>query len=373
MKTVDPMHLRSSVVTIDSAKLAKNWNLTKSLLPTTSRILPMVKANAYGHGDILIANVVSKLGAVGVGVADLGEAVSLRDRSFKGEILCMGPLSGECVEFGIDQDVILNIRSLEELKIMQDLQSRTSRPFRFHIKIDSGMNRWGFRSNEWEKAANEINKLSCGIPEGIYTHLCESNNPDQTFTKEQIKRFSHAVTIFEKILKKRLIRHCANSGGILHHPESHFDWVRPGVAMYGYPTLNGKELDYKPILKWKAQLFQVQQIEPGDTVGYNRTFRASRKMTLGVVGVGYGDGYQRGYASANIDYRGHHLKIVGIICMDALMVDLTNVPKPMVGEEVTLIGSESDSPTAWDLAHLTQTIPYEVLTRIQSRVPRVLQ
>lgn len=361
MKTTETF-MRSSRVILHAPSIQKNWEAIRSRIPEKTRILPMVKANAYGHGDILFANSVQKLGAVGVGVADLGEAVSLREKKYDGLILCFGPVTKHTPYYARSLDFISTIHGEEELSVLNSCASDT--PMRVHIKVDTGMNRWGFPQDSWTHAALELKNSKNLSIEGIYTHFAESNSPDHDFTRQQIERFNQAIQLFENTLGKRLIRHAANSSAIFNHPTSHFDWVRPGLALYGSaPSLS-------PVLEWKATICQIKKIATGDSVGYNRAFRAKTPQPIGIVGVGYGDGYLRSYADVGVFYAGQRRSILGIISMDALVVDLTNAPEARVGEEVTLIGRDPSMPTALDLALAAKTIPYEVFTCIQDRIPR---
>lgn len=368
---------RSSRVLISQRALQKNWTSLQNLLTPGTKILPIVKANAYGHGLLAISNLTQDLGAVGAGVADLCEAYELRHKGYKSLILSMGSISKDALDYASSNNIILTARSEEDLHVLKTYSFHPDQKIKLHIKLDTGMNRWGFSQTQWGTICETLKPLPNVSLEGIYTHFCEANNPDKSFTQAQLELFKLGIEHIEHFFGKRLIRHAANTGGILHHPESHFDWVRSGVGIYGYPTLNDKAAPFEPVLEWRATLLQIKKVAAGETIGYNRAYRVTKPMIVGTIGVGYGDGYQRSYQSVSILYKGTRLSILGIICMDALMVDLTPIQNPKVFDEVTLIGQAPGAITplaitALDIANQTQTIPYEILTRIQSRVPRII-
>lgn len=330
----------------------------------------MVKANAYGHGDFPIAQECMRLGAVGVGVADLDEAEHLRSQGFKGPILSFGILDEDTLQLAIKTRTWLTLHTLEEIEILCKSRLDLDNPIPVHIEIETGMHRLGLVEKDWGEAALKLFQIKGIEVHGIFTHFAESEHKDPTFTQSQILKFKKAISIFEKQGKRALIRHIANSGGILSHPKSHLDWIRPGIALYGYPPIDS-ESEFKPVLQWHAKLIQIKQIASGDSVGYNRTFRASQSMRIGTVAVGYGDGYHRSYKSVGVVYQGKRCPVLGLICMDLLMIDLTHVPNAKVGEEVLLLSQTPEmGPTALDLAKAMGSIPYEVLTSIHRRVQR---
>lgn len=354
---------RASRVTLSASALAHNWNLLGARLPAATGMLAMVKANAYGHGDVALARRVRALGAVGVGVADLGEALALRAGGYDGPILSMGLLTDEALAAARDQDLALTVHSAEECAWLADRGAAA----RVHIKIDTGMNRWGLRPDETAAAVDRLAGVPALRVEGVMTHLSESDT-DPDFTRKQLAAFARVAPLL-KARWPNVVRHAANSGAILSHPAAHLDWVRPGIALYGYPA-GAAAPEFRPVLEWRARIGQVKKIASGERVGYNRAFLAPGPMTVGTVGVGYGDGYQRNYAGIGIGYRGDTLRTVGAISMDALAVDLTRHPEARAGDEVVLIGGAAGEPTAQTLAAGAGTIAYEVLTNIHERVPR---
>ena len=358
---------RTSRVLLSERALASNWSRLTQGLSSNTRVLAMVKANAYGHGDLAFARAVTDLGAVGVGVADLGEALSLREGGYGGTILSMGALTDDKIEAAQDHDIALTLHSSDECAWLLDRASRLSRLLRFHLKVDTGMNRWGIGEAEADDVAARLAGHAMIRIEGLLTHLSESDT-DPEFTRSQLDAFGRVIPRVERHWG-RLIRHAANTNAILRHPQSHFDWVRPGIGLYGYPT-DGKSMGFSPVLEWRARIGQVKKIASGDRVGYNRAFVAHRAMTVGIVGAGYGDGYLRNYAPVGVAYDQQRIPVLGTISMDALAVDLSNHPKARAGDEVVLLGSGAGAPDAFEIAQKTGTIAYEILTNIHERVPR---
>jgi alanine racemase len=238
------------------------------------------------------------------------------------------------------------------------------------------MNRLGLSEPDWDPVVRELSNAKGFRVEGLFTHFAESENPDRSFLGEQLARFRKAIAFFESALGRRLIRHAANSGATLGAPETHFDWVRPGIAVYGYPpapTPDGVQ-GFRPVLHWRAPILQVKELRAEDSVGYGRAFRSPGRMRIATVGAGYGDGYRRSYGAAGVGFRGRRAPVVGLVCMDLLMVDVTPFPDVRIGEEVTLLGvPEEGAPDAAELARVAGVIPYEVLTGISARVTRTVR
>ncbi len=355
--------------------LKSNMALIRSRLGRNTAVLGIVKANAYGHGSVQTVKALQKLGAAGVGVADVSEALVLRDASYRGTVICLGAISEYGMDEAVQHDLIVTLHLREQLKLFEEVARRHRKPLRIHVKVDTGMHRLGLEPEEWAATADRLSGTRALKVEGIFTHFSESDNPDASFTRGQLKLYRKAVHVFEQSLGRRLIRHTANSGAVLGLPESHFDWVRPGIALYGYPprTVTPTRLHFRPVLHWKSPILQTRLVTRGATVGYDRAFRARRDTRIAVVASGYGDGFRRNFARAGVGFRGRRCSILGLICMDLLMVDVTRFPDARPGEEVTLMDDGTDGAAdAYELARADRTIVYEVLTGINARVSRVL-
>lgn len=364
-------HHRDTHVLIHLSALAHNWKAIEARIPKGVRILPVVKANGYGHGTLIIARECARLGAVGMGVAEVGEALALRYSGYAEEILCFGELSAETILRAGGVDVTFVMHSKEEIPGILPAVRRVPNPVRVHLEIETGMHRLGIEPEDWGEVANRLKSLPEIRAEGIFSHFSESEAEDRSFSERQIREFERAAALFEEALGRRLIRHMANSGGVLALPSSHLDWVRPGLLLYGYGPGGGPAGEFRPVMEWRAPIIQIKRIGQGDRVGYGCAFTAPKEMTIGTVAVGYGDGYRRGFVSAGVGYRGKRRNIVGLVCMDLLMIDLSDVAGPRTGDEVVLMGDgASGEPTGAELAKAEGTVIYEVLTGISARVAR---
>jgi alanine racemase len=364
-------YVRPTRAILDLRALENNYRAIQSLLPKRTKILSIVKANAYGHGISTVAKACSRFGAVGTGVADLSEALELRRSGFSDDILCMGATFPEGLNAAGRRNLIVTLHSADQLPSF--LTAAKKNKLRIHLKLETGMHRLGLDENSWGSVARKIGRVKNIQVEGILTHLAESANAAPAFTQKQIETYRKGAAFFERTLKRKLIRHASNSGAIFYHSDAAFDWVRPGIAMYGYPPdQNGKRPSgFLPVLSWKAPILQVKRIAPGDSVGYNRAFKATKPMTIATVACGYGDGFLRRSAPVGVGFRKKRIPVLGIICMDLFMIDVTRFSKVAPGEEVTLLGPRSSgAPDAYELAEAEQTIPYEILTSISSRVTR---
>jgi alanine racemase len=340
-------------------------------IPPRTRILPVVKANGYGHGTLVIARECARLGAVGMGVADIGEALAVRYGGYAGEILCFGEFSSEAIARSGGIDVTFVIHSREEIEEILPGIQQLPHPVRAHIEIETGMHRLGIEPEDWSKVAARLRSSREIHVEGIFSHFSESEAAEKSFSQQQIQEFEKAVTLFETTLERKLVRHMSNSDGVLNLPESHFDWVRPGLMLYGYASGSIPNRDLRPVMEWRAPILQIKRVRKGDRVGYGRAFFAQEPMTVGTIAVGYGDGYRRGFATAGVGYHGKRRKILGSVCMDLMMIDLSGVPDSRQGDEVVLMGDGTQGePTAVELAAAEGTVAYQVLTGISARVGR---
>ncbi|MFH1017905.1 MAG: alanine racemase [Pseudomonadota bacterium] len=368
-------YVRPTRALLHLGALKSNMASLRSLLPKDTRILGIVKANAYGHGTVLMAKTLQRLGAVGVGVADVSEALVLRDASYRGTIVCLGAISPDGLDEAVHRNLIVTLYSHDQLRIFEEAARRHRKLLRVHVKVDTGMHRLGLEPEEWVSTAQRLGAVRTLKVEGIFTHFSESDNPDAAFTRRQLYLYRRALGVFEGSLGRRLIRHTANIGAVLALPESHFDWVRPGIALYGYPprVSAAEKLRFRPVLHWKAPILQIKRLVRGETVGYNRAFRATRDTTMATVASGYGDGFRRSFARAGVGFRGRRCKILGLVGMDLLMVDVSRFFDARPGQEVTLMDDGSDGAAdAYELARADRTVPYEVLTGIHARVSRIV-
>ena len=354
---------------IDLSALEHNYKEIRKHLPQGCRFLGIVKADAYSHGAVPIARELERLGAEYLAVACLDEAIALRDAGIKTPIIILGTTSARYADTLHRYDLTQTVCSLEMAKELSHELGEKS--LKVHYKIDTGMGRLGFSANKATDGIVEALSLKNLLAEGIYTHFAVSDEPDDSFTMVQFKRFIDAVkNIEERSGHIFEIKHCANSGAVINFRETCLDMVRPGLILYGYtPSGDSCELDLKPVMSFKARISSINEHQVADTISYGRRYTvADKPIKAAVVGVGYADGLQRAL-SDNMDMvvNGHRAKQIGRICMDMCMLDVTDISCE-VGDEVTIFGP--NAPVT-KLAEKAGTISYELLCAISPRVPRV--
>ena len=373
--------MRPTYAVIDLSKLKSNFlNIRKKV--KKSRIMAVVKANAYGHGVNEIVGALQSLEDKKpeyYAVALAEEAVELRKLKIKQQILVFEPLTKEESELIFRYNIIPTVFSDQHLQILLHSKRRNNirqkdKRIKIHVKIDTGMNRLGIKYNN---AADFIEKISNNnnfLIDGIYTHFATSDEKDKTFAKLQLKRFNDLIADLKKRNIKFGLVHAANSGAILDMPDSYFDMVRPGISLYGYyPSLETSEsIPLKPIMSIYSFVTSVKQIEKGETVSYGRLFTAKRRTKIISVPIGYADGFNRNLTNkATAIINGKIYKQVGRVTMDRIMFDVGN-DDIKLNDKVTLLGKSNNLEiTAWDWGKILNTIPYEITCNISGRIPRV--
>lgn len=332
--------------------------------------MAVVKANAYGHGIVPVARHLITCGADSLGVALLGEAVILRQAGITAPILVFGGIDEKQIPRFFKNDLTLTVPSLEKLRLIDTAAGAMGVKARIHLKIDTGMERIGVHWYSAEKLLEASLGFACVEVAGIYSHFASSDAEDLSAGRTQLARFLEVLEFYPKRGLEPPQRHIANSGGILQLPESHLDLVRPGIMLYGvYPSREtAQTVALKPALGWKSQVVYFKVVQPGNAVSYGGTWASDHPVRVVTVPVGYGDGYFRALSNrGQVIIRGERHGIVGRVCMDQFMVNL-EWGTAYNGDTVTIIG---DSITAQDVADWAGTIPYEVLTNINTRVPRL--
>ncbi len=370
-----PASQSPTIATVDLDALAHNLAQVRKYVGAACDIIAVVKADAYGHGAVAIARSLLTLGVSRLGVATLAEGRALREGGISAPILVMGALfPQECAEAIAHEltPVIYDRRQLDGF--VQALSSRRE-PHPVHIKVDTGMGRLGLEPGEVLELVRSSSFGTAVKMEGLMTHLADADGEDVGFTRLQLERFRSLVEKLEAAGLKVPLVHAANSAAIVRHPSSHFNAVRPGIMLYGYHTLagSGTDLYLKPVLRLSTTVAQVREVPQGGTVSYSRTYVAPRPSQIAVLPVGYADGYNRHLSNRGaVLVHGCRAPIVGRVCMDMTMVDVTEIPAVKQGDEAVLIGRQGEREiTAGDLAELLDTIPYEVLCAIGPRVPRI--
>lgn len=337
--------------------------------------MPILKANAYGHGLVEVARWMNQLGVDYLGVAFLEEGIYLREQGITSSILVLGGIIGNQVPLFLEHNLTLTASSIEKLEQIERAAEQMGVTARVHLKIDTGMERIGVHYYSAEALLEASLHCKHCLIEGIYSHFANADALDLRHAGLQIERFQEVLDFYERHSLPTPIRHMANSAGILQLPESIFDMVRPGILLYGvYPSKEtAHTVEVRPALSWKSRVVYFKVVQPGHPVSYGSTWESDHLVRVVTVPVGYGDGYFRAMSNrAQVIIRGHKYPAVGNICMDQFMVNI-EWETAYNGDEVILLGEAEDGTaiTAEDLAEWAGTIPYEILTNINTRVPRI--
>ena len=340
-------------------------------------IIAIVKADAYGHGAIDVASVLLENGADKLGVAVITEALELRKSGIEAPILILGYTPLDFTKDLIDQNIEQTVYSLDYAIGLSEIALKEGKQIDIHIAIDTGMGRLGFLPNEESlDDIEKINNLKNINIKGIFTHFSSADETDKEYTIMQLNKFKQ----FNKSLEERGIeikeKHLSNSAAILDIEEAYFDAVRPGIIIYGYYPSNEvikEKINLKPALTLKSNIVHVKVLPKGEYISYGREFKTERESIIATLPIGYADGYTRAlYKKGKVIINGKSAPIVGRICMDQCMIDITDVGPVKVGDEVILIGEDQGIKfNADDIAKLLNTINYEVLCLIGKRIPRV--
>lgn len=326
--------------------------------------MPVVKANAYGHGAVQLARAAERAGIDYFAVAFLEEAIELRKHGISKDILVFNYVEPDMLHIAQQNNITITLYSWEQL---WRYTKQIWRP-KVHIKIDTGMRRLGVMPEEARDFLDAVRKAGFDV-EGAYTHFAVADSLDEEdvqFTKEQAQ-------LFEKLDLDVRIKHVCNSGASVSKVVNCFDYVRVGIASYGLqPSDSVYSNELKPVLTWKSVVSHVKTIQPGDSISYGRTFKAFMEMKIATIPVGYADGYWRHLSNKGyVLIHGEKCPIVGRVCMDQFMVDVSHLDDVKIGDEVVLIGKQGNNTiTAEEIAKLVGTINYEVTCRISERVPR---
>jgi alanine racemase len=366
--------VRPTLVEVSLERLAENFRLIRQHV-TPARVMPILKANAYGHGLVRTAQLMEELGADYIGVAVLEEGIFLRENGIHIPILVLGGILGNQVPAFLKYDLTLTASSIDKLCQIEEAAVETGMPAKVHLKIDTGMERIGVHYYSAESFLETALRCQHVDVEGIYSHFANADAPDLSDARKQLEHFQEVLAFYEQRgLPPPRLRHMANSPAILRLPEAHFDMVRPGLLLYGiYPVQDlPHSVEVHPALSWKSRVVYFKVIQPGHPVGYGSTWQTDHPVRAVTVPVGYGDGYFRSMSNkAQVLLRGKKYPVVGRISMDQIIVNIEG-DSAYNDDEVILIGeAEGQAITCEDLAEWAGTIPYEILTNINTRVPRV--
>ena len=354
---------------LDLKAAGDNFRYFRSLLEPKTRLLVLVKANAYGHGGVEFAAMMQRAGADYLAVAYPVEGLELRRNGISLPIIVLTAGTDfypEIIRTRMEPS-IPNLYALE--KLAETLRAEGLTDYPVHIKLDTGMHRLGFVKSELPALAAFLKNAPEVRVKSIFSHLCVADEPEQDgFTHEQLSLFEAMSDALSQELGYRPLRHILNSAGIERFPEYQYDMVRLGIGIYGISALPGKEL--APVASFKCKILQIKHLREGDTVGYGRWGKARPGTVIATLPVGYADGIDRrfGQGAASFSVNGHRAPTIGNICMDMCMLDVTGIPCE-VGDEVTIFGKD---PKVSELAALLGTIPYEILASVPRRIHRLV-
>jgi alanine racemase len=364
---------RPTYLEINLGILKQNFEKIKAY-SSPAKIMAIVKANAYGHGLIKVAQLYQSLEVDYFGVAVLEEGLLLRENGITKPILVLGGILSDQIPLFIKNDLTLTASSPSKLEQIDAIAAGLKTKAKVHLKIDTGMERIGVHYYSAESFLSSALKMKNLIVEGIYSHFANSDSADLTHAKLQLERFEDVLSFFDKHSLARPLRHISNSGGILQLPEARFDMVRPGILLYGVLPGNEvkKSIDVKPALNWKSRVVYFKVIKPGHPVGYGSTWQTDHNIRTVTVPVGYGDGYFRKLSNrSEVILNGKRYPEIGTISMDQIIVNIEN-DSAYNSDEVILLGTDGRNViTCEEMADWAETIPYEILTNINTRVPRV--
>ena len=381
---------RRTWVQIDLDAISQNVCAINKILDSKSKIMAIVKADAYGHGATFVAKELESSGVDFFGVSCVDEAVQLRESGIQKNILILGYTipNHENIKKLMKYDIAQTIFDFESAKIISEIAIEYCGKIKIHIKIDTGMNRIGFRHTSKNKDEQLISKirdiklldnLNC---EGIFTHFASSDDIKSNFTKEQFDLFQELIDSLERENIYFNIKHAANSGATINFKETHLDYVRCGLILYGlYPSkatqsaAENNNIKLVPAMQLKTIISQIHTVNQGETISYNRTYKAGKDILCAALPIGYADGFSRLLSnSSSVILKGRQVPVIGRVCMDQSMIDVTSCPKAKTGDIVTIFGCDEESGEyigVEQIADMMETINYEVVCLIGKRVPRI--
>jgi alanine racemase len=363
--------LRPTFATIDLDRFAHNVDVIARLLPEGARLVPVLKADGYGHGAVELAKRLTPDRVAMIAVSLLEEAVELRRASIALPILVLGPISREQIPIALDHDVTIGVIGPEELASVCEIAR--DRDVAIHLKLDSGMGRMGVIEDELPRVIEMIRGTPRLRIEGIYTHFANAEDANDPFTEQQIATYDRMLAVLREHGIDAPRHHFANSPATSQGLVRPGDFARVGIALYGPQPIATAAGTIEPVLRWRTEIMRLKELPAGHAIGYGSTFRTSRPSRIATLPVGYADGYDRLLSNnGEVLVGGKRASVVGRVSMDLVTIDVTDIDRVTVGDEVILIGEQGgEIITANELGLKSQTIGYEVFCRISSRVPRL--
>jgi alanine racemase len=364
----------STTIEVDLNALAHNLSEIRKKVGAHCKIMAIVKANAYGHGAVKAAAALARAGADWLGVASTEEGIELRRAGLSLPILVMGGTLKPEFEAFVAHRLTPVVYHSEMAPLLEETAARSGKPMKIHVKVDTGMGRLGLFPEDAASFIQEISRRGRLTVEGLMTHFAEADLEDQTSVQEQIQKFRRVLKDLDDRGIKIPLSHLANSAAIFNHSTSHFQMVRPGIALYGYAPGVGisHRPEIEPCLRLTTRIVQVKRVPKGTGISYGRTFVVKRESLIASLPIGYADGYSRRLSNkGQVLIRQQRVPIVGRVCMDMMMADVSEVPDVRSGDEVVLLGQQGNQAIwADEIARWTGTIPYEVLSILNARIAR---
>jgi len=361
------------VALVDLSAIRENVRAIRARVGPKVKIIPAVKADGYGHGAVPVSRACLEAGADALGVACVEEAVELREAGIEAPILILGCSLPTACDAIVEHKVAATCCDLSFARAMSESAVRLGGTASVHVKVDTGMGRIGVRPEEALDFIRQIGALPALSVDGVFTHFPSADEPDRSFTLSQIAMFRE-ITAAACRHRPGMLAHASNSAGILAYPEADFDAVRPGIMIYGcYPSEHvPRSIPIRAALTLKTRIVFLKKCPPGTCVSYGRTHVLGRTSLIATIPVGYADGYSRRFSNrGEAAVRGVRVPVVGRVCMDQTLIDVTDVPGVAVGDEVVLYGGGYDYLEVDRVADRIGTISYEIFCSLGARVPRV--
>jgi alanine racemase len=366
---------RPTLCFVDLDALRWNFHSIRDKVGSRTKVLSMVKANAYGHGASGVARTLEEEGSDAFGVATLEEGVELRQAKIHSPIIVLAGVYPEQLDELFEHDLTPVVHEIERLRHLDAAVQSRGASLNIHLKVDSGMGRIGLLAAEIDSWLPELKKLKALEIDGVFSHFSSAESVDGHYTRKQLEIFQGVVSrLRAEGISPRLV-HLANSAAIITLPPAYFDMVRPGLMLYGiYPSpAMTKQITLKPALSWKTRILQLKKVPAGSSISYGQTFITERESLIATLPIGYADGYQRLLSNrGEVLVQGQRAPVIGRVCMDLTMIDVTDIAKTEQGDEVVLLGRQDNAEISADeMAGWSNTISYEILTSIGARVPRI--
>ncbi len=366
------MH-RGPVAEISLSAVAHNFHAVKTIIQNRP-VIAVVKADAYGHGAIEVSKRLLKEGASYLAVAFVGEAVVLRNAGVRSPIIVLFD-KGDVRDF-FDLQLIPVIYNIDTAHALSQEAIKRKTAVKVHVKIDTGMGRLGLHGRRIMSDLSKITEMPGVVIEGLLSHFSEADLMDRTYANRQLEKFHRIRETLEKKIKRKILSHMANSAAVISYKDACLDAFRPGIMLYGYNPIGNPESSFVnliPVMSVKTKILSLRNLPAGAPVSYGRTFITKRKSKIGVIPIGYADGYNRLFSNnADVLVRGKRVPVAGRVCMDLTMIDVTDVRGVREDDEVVIIGTQGkETINALELAKRSNTIPYEILTSLGSRAQRV--